>query len=411
MLVALHYARAGAASALGLRLRRRRPAHALDHRRHGGARARRRTAPRSATALDRDQSGGRPRARRARLPADRHRRRRRRHLAAGAARDAASSRRRRGGRRDHRLGDDDRGLRHHGAAGRPFPRSVLAARLVAVTGAASAAIAFVGRDPGGAGASSRARARRTGPAARGAQAALPRRHCARSGPSRAARRFTIFIFVSMLAYSAQELILEPFAGLVFGMTPGRDRPSSRACSTAACSRHDLVVSLHHRASAGRGSARCRLWTVAGLRRLGARRWSGIAAGGLVGPDLPLRNRVFALGVYQRRLRGRGDRLDDGLAGAGGEAPRGTRMGLWGAAQAIAFGARRLPRHGGGRRRARLVARRAGRPMRVVFTRRGASCSSSAARRWLRVGSARDRPAGARRRPRHGTLDRCRDGAP
>ena len=36
----------------------------------------------------------------------------------------------------------------------------------------------------------------------------------------AARQFTIFVFVSMLAYSAQELILEPFAGTVFGLTPG-----------------------------------------------------------------------------------------------------------------------------------------------------------------------------------------------
>ena len=41
-----------------------------------------------------------------------------------------------------------------------------------------------------------------------------------AGGSPAARRFTIFIFVSMLAYSAQELLVEPFAGLVFGMTPG-----------------------------------------------------------------------------------------------------------------------------------------------------------------------------------------------
>ena len=31
---------------------------------------------------------------------------------------------------------------------------------------------------------------------------------------------TIFIFVSMLAYSAQDLVLEPFAGTVFAMTPG-----------------------------------------------------------------------------------------------------------------------------------------------------------------------------------------------
>ena len=35
-----------------------------------------------------------------------------------------------------------------------------------------------------------------------------------------ARRFSVFVFVSMLAYSAQDLILEPFAGAVFGMTPG-----------------------------------------------------------------------------------------------------------------------------------------------------------------------------------------------
>jgi BCD family chlorophyll transporter-like MFS transporter len=35
-----------------------------------------------------------------------------------------------------------------------------------------------------------------------------------------ARRFTVFVFVSMLAYSAQDLILEPFAGVRFGFTPG-----------------------------------------------------------------------------------------------------------------------------------------------------------------------------------------------
>src|SRR5262245_36271064 len=35
----------------------------------------------------------------------------------------------------------------------------------------------------------------------------------------ASRRFAIFVFVSMLAYSSQDLILEPFAGSVFGLTP------------------------------------------------------------------------------------------------------------------------------------------------------------------------------------------------
>jgi BCD family chlorophyll transporter-like MFS transporter len=34
-----------------------------------------------------------------------------------------------------------------------------------------------------------------------------------------ARRFAIFVFLSMLAYSAQELVLEPFAGAVFALSP------------------------------------------------------------------------------------------------------------------------------------------------------------------------------------------------
>ncbi len=49
-----------------------------------------------------------------------------------------------------------------------------------------------------------------------------------------ARRFTIFIFISMLAYSMQDLILEPYAGVVFGLTRA-NRQSLRARRTAACS--------------------------------------------------------------------------------------------------------------------------------------------------------------------------------
>ena len=33
-----------------------------------------------------------------------------------------------------------------------------------------------------------------------------------------ARRFSVFIFISMFAFSSQDLILEPFAGIVFGYT-------------------------------------------------------------------------------------------------------------------------------------------------------------------------------------------------
>jgi BCD family chlorophyll transporter-like MFS transporter len=45
-----------------------------------------------------------------------------------------------------------------------------------------------------------------------------------------ARQFTIFVFISMLAYSAQDLILEPFAGSIFGF-----RESSMAVCWSACS--------------------------------------------------------------------------------------------------------------------------------------------------------------------------------
>ena len=34
------------------------------------------------------------------------------------------------------------------------------------------------------------------------------------------RIFALFVFLTMLAYSAQDLVLEPFAGAVFGLTPG-----------------------------------------------------------------------------------------------------------------------------------------------------------------------------------------------
>ena len=35
------------------------------------------------------------------------------------------------------------------------------------------------------------------------------------------KRFTIFVFLSMTAYFMQELILEPYSGLVFSFTPGQ----------------------------------------------------------------------------------------------------------------------------------------------------------------------------------------------
>ena len=64
------------------------------------------------------------------------------------------------------------------------------------------------------------------------------RGCARSGPSRGRAASRSSCFLSMTAYFMQELILEPYAGLVFGFTPGQShvavgraerRGVSRAC--------------------------------------------------------------------------------------------------------------------------------------------------------------------------------------
>ena len=148
----------------------------------------------------------------------------------------------------------------------------------------------------------------------------------------AARRFTIFIFVSMLAYSAQELIIEPYAGLVFSMTPG-------ATTKLAGVQHGGVLvgmlSVAFLASfAGIGTLAA--WTVAGCIA-SALSLSAMAAGAFMGPEYPLRAVVFALGVSNGAFAVSAIGSMMSLAGAGAASREGTRMGLWGASQAIAFG--------------------------------------------------------------------------
>ena len=149
-----------------------------------------------------------------------------------------------------------------------------------------------------------------------------------------ARRFTVFVFVSMLAYSAQDLILEPFAGLVFGMTPGES-------TKLAGLQHGGVllgmVAVALAGSFGRGRfGSLRAWTIGGCLA-SAVMLAGLAAAGYVGPDWPLRPTVFGLGMANGAFAVAAIGSMMGLAGSGREAREGVRMGLWGAAQAIAFG--------------------------------------------------------------------------
>jgi BCD family chlorophyll transporter-like MFS transporter len=151
----------------------------------------------------------------------------------------------------------------------------------------------------------------------------------------AARQFTIFIFVSMLAYSAQELLIEPFAGLVFDMTPG-------ATTKLAGVQHSgvlvgmLGVAVAASMIGGPILGSLRLWTVGGCVA-SALSLAAIAVEGVAAPPYPLSAAVFALGVSNGAFAVAAIGSMMGLAGSGSGSREGTRMGLWGAAQAMAFG--------------------------------------------------------------------------
>jgi BCD family chlorophyll transporter-like MFS transporter len=149
-----------------------------------------------------------------------------------------------------------------------------------------------------------------------------------------ARRFTIFVFVSMLAYSAQELILEPFAGLLFGMTPGQSTQLSGVQHGGVLLGMVLVGALGARFG-DRKSLWMRRWTIAGCVGSAAA-LGGLAAASLVGPSWPLAPTVFVLGFANGVFAVSAIGSMMGLAGAGRESREGVRMGVWGAAQAGAF---------------------------------------------------------------------------
>jgi BCD family chlorophyll transporter-like MFS transporter len=150
-----------------------------------------------------------------------------------------------------------------------------------------------------------------------------------------ARRFTIFVFVSMLAYSAQDLILEPFAGEVFGLTPGQSTKLSGVQHGGVLTGMIGVALIATLLKAGRAAA-LRVFTVTGCIASAAALLS-LSAGGLVGPHWPLSASVFLLGLANGAFAIAAIGSMMALAGEGRASREGVRMGLWGAAQAIAFG--------------------------------------------------------------------------
>ncbi len=150
-----------------------------------------------------------------------------------------------------------------------------------------------------------------------------------------ARRFTIFVFLSMLAYSAQDLVLEPFAGQVFGMTLGE---TTRLASLqhGGVLAGMIVIALAGSFAAGTRFGNMRAWTVGGCIAA-ALAVLGLVVAGQVGPGWPLGPSYFALGLANGCFAAAAIASMMLMVGKGREKREGVRMGLWGAAQAIAFG--------------------------------------------------------------------------
>lgn len=149
------------------------------------------------------------------------------------------------------------------------------------------------------------------------------------------RNFTLFVFASMLAYGSQDLVLDPFAGRVLGLTPG-DTTKLSGLQHGGALAGMLALATVGALWGRRRRDFLRAGAVAGCI-LSALVLAGLASGAL-GAVVPLRPAVallgFGNGVFA--VAAVGSMMT--LAGQGGPEGAGLRMGVWGAAQALAFGA-------------------------------------------------------------------------
>jgi BCD family chlorophyll transporter-like MFS transporter len=160
--------------------------------------------------------------------------------------------------------------------------------------------------------------------------------CAQLWKDVRARRFTLFLLTSMFAFSAQELLLEPFAGLVFGFTPAASaRLAGLQNGGVLCGMLLVVIAAVLRRRPGVQFAR--RWMVGGTvgSALAVAMLAFIA---LTGRAALLSGSAVALGLANGAFAVAAVGVMMELSVAGGRGREGLYMGLWGAAQAIAFAA-------------------------------------------------------------------------
>ena len=150
-----------------------------------------------------------------------------------------------------------------------------------------------------------------------------------------AKRFTIFIFLSMLAFSAQDLILEPFAGIIFKYTLG-ETTSLSGIQHSGVLTGMLLVAVCGSSRLRRYFGSLRSWMIYGCLA-SALAMFGLVLAGILEGEWPLKLNVYILGLANGAFSIAAIASMMRLAVVGGGGKEGVRIGLWGGAQAIAFG--------------------------------------------------------------------------
>jgi BCD family chlorophyll transporter-like MFS transporter len=152
---------------------------------------------------------------------------------------------------------------------------------------------------------------------------------------REARIFTLFIFLSMLAFATQDLILEPYAGLLFGMTPGETTGLS-GTQHGGVLLGMIIVGVSGAGFGKRHPDLPRHFITTGCFG-SALALAALALSTQSAPHWPLEVNIFLLGATNGAFAVAAVGTMMILAGRGRKSNYGMRMGIWGAAQAIAFG--------------------------------------------------------------------------
>ena len=149
------------------------------------------------------------------------------------------------------------------------------------------------------------------------------------------RSFTWFVFVSMLAYSSQDLILEPFAAVAFGFSPAETTTLS-GLQNGGVLVGMLALAFITSKAKSQSLTTLSNWTIGGCLA-SALAMLGLVLSGPIANVIFFQVAVFLLGIFNGAfsIAAIGSMMQ--FASIGTARREGVRMGIWGASQAMAFG--------------------------------------------------------------------------